>query len=207
MAAITELTDIQREVLKEVGNIGAGHAATSLADIMKLTVGLTEPSVARLNVQGVVVKSGYDERIVAALRMEVLGDAPGEIVILFDRDESSQFVKRFLTLQIGEIEITQELIDGTLMEIANIIGGSYLSALADLVNKNLLPSTPTLLYGPMDEIIEIVTRDDEHPPQHREAFLINNGFINERGAINVQFLFLPRDGSLGTYLDAFGVNT
>ncbi len=207
MAITTELTEIQREVLKEVGNIGAGHAATALAEIMKLKVGLTEPTVARLPVQGVAVKSGYDERMVAALRMEVLGDALGEIVILFDRDEATQFVRRFLTLQIGEIEVSQELMDATLMEIANIIGGSYLTALADLVNKNLLPSTPTLMYGPLDEVVEVITRDESQPNAHREAFMINNGFLNERGAINVQFLFLPKDGSLGPYLDAFGVNS
>lgn len=206
MSTLTELTDIQREVLKEVGNIGAGHAATALADIMKLSVGLTEPTVAHLRVPG-AVKTSYDERLVSALRMEVLGEAPGEIIILFDNEESSQFVKRFLTMQIGEIEVTQELIDATLMEIANIIGGSYLSALADLLNKNLMPSTPTLTFGPLDEVLEKLTRVDGDPQEHREAFLINNGFINERGRINVQFLFLPKDGSLGPYLAAFGVTT
>jgi len=207
MTTLADLTEVQREVLKEVGNIGAGHAATSLSDIMKLAVGLTEPSVARLPFHGVAVKGGYDERSVAALRMDVLGEVPGEIVILFDKEESSQFVKRFLALQIGEIEITQELIDATLTEIANIIGGSYLSALADLINQNLLPSTPTLMYGPLDEIIEALTHDDSLPSHHREAYMINNGFINERGAIHAQFLFLPKDGALGPYLEAFGVNS
>jgi chemotaxis protein CheC len=203
--SVKELTDIQREVLKEVGNIGAGHAATSLADIMKMPVGLTEPSVARLPITGIRVKGGYDEGRVAALHMDVLGAVPGEIVILFDQEESEQFVKRFLTVQIGEMEVTQDLIEATLLEIANIIGGSYLTALANLVNKDLLPSTPRLVYGALDEIIERLSYDSAMPSSYREAYLINNGFINERGIIHVQFLFVPHDDGLAPYLEAFGL--
>jgi chemotaxis protein CheC len=201
-----ELTDIQREVLKEVGNIGAGHAATSLADIMKMPVGLTEPSVARLPVTGIRVEGGYDEGRVAALHMDVLGEVPGEIVIIFDQDESEQFVKRFLTVQIGEMDATRELIEATLLEIANIIGGSYLTALANLLNKELLPSTPRLVYGALEEIIEKLSVDSAMPSRYREAYLINNGFINERGIIHVQFLFLPHDDAVSPYLEAFGLS-
>jgi len=200
------LTEFHREVLKEVGNIGAGHAATSLAEIMKIPVGLTEPSVARLPVTGIAVKSGYGGGRVAALRMDVLGAVPGEIVILFDQAESTEFVKRFLLMQVGDIAMTDELIESTLLEIANIIGGAYLAALADLINKELMPSTPRLIYGALDDILAKLSVDDEHPSRYREAYMINNGFVNERGIIHVQFLFLPQDDALEPYLEAFSTS-
>jgi chemotaxis protein CheC len=200
------LTEFHREVLKEVGNIGAGHAATSLAAIMKMPVGLTEPTVARLPITGIAVKSGYGDAQVAALRMDVLGAVPGEIVILFDRAESTEFVKRFLLMQIGDIEMTEGLIESTLLEIANIIGGAYLTALADLINKELMPSTPRLIYGALDDILSQISIDDAHPSRYRAAYLINNGFVNERGIIHVQFLFVPQDDALEPYLEAFSMS-
>lgn len=197
-------SEIHRSVLKEIGNIGAGHAATALASLMGLTVGLTEPSVDTLQMDPGARSTDRGDRQVAALQMAILGDAPAEMVIIFDREESVSFVRRFMEQQVGEVELTSDVISSALREIANIIGGSYLTAIVDMIGIELLPSTPKLSYGSLDEILASVMSEAE-PTSDREAFLINNGFINERGAINAEFMLIPHDGSLESYLQAFGL--
>ncbi len=194
-------SEIQQSVLKELGNIGAGHAASSLADLIGSPFGLTQPSVDTLAAGDVAVKSARSDREVAMLHMEVYGDAPAEMVIVFDRAESVGFVRRFLLKQVGEVEISEEVIESSLREIANIIGGSYLSAIVDMIGIELLPSTPRLSYGKLDDMLQHTVDSTEV----REVFMISNGFMNERGAINAEFFLIPHDASLDAYLEAFGL--
>jgi chemotaxis protein CheC len=194
-------TDIQQSALKELGNIGAGHAASALADLMGLTVGLTEPSVNSVPVEVVTDVVSRESREVAMLHMEIYGDAPAEMVIVFDRSEAIQFVRRFLEKQVATKEINDDLIDSSLREIANIIGGSYLTAIVDMIGIDLLPSTPRLKYGKLDALL----KETVDPSEGRESFMISNGFINERGAMNAEFFLIPYDASLGAYLEAFGL--
>ena len=194
-------SDIQRSALKELGNIGAGHAASALAELMGLTVHLGEPNIETLSLETVTHQSSNKHREVAMLHMEVYGDAPAEMVIVFDRGESVRFVQHFLEKQIGSIDITDELIESSLREIANIIGGSYLTAIVDMIGIELLPSTPRLVYGKLDELLTHMI----DPIEGREIFLISNGFSNESGAINAEFVLIPHDASLDAYLEAFGL--
>jgi chemotaxis protein CheC len=194
-------SEIQQSVLKELGNIGAGHAATALAELIGSSIGLTEPRVQAMPMDHCALRVRSANGEVAALQMAVWGDAPAEMLIIFDRDESMMFVRRFLEKQLGAIDLSADVIDSALREIAHIIGGSYLTAIVDMIGIELLPSAPQLTYGKLDAILEsVIDSEDEH-----EAFVISNGFINERGAINAEFFLIPQTASLGAYMQAFGL--
>ena len=174
-------SDLQRSALKELGNIGSGHAASALAELMGMTVGITEPSVETVPTHTVQSDVLNNEREVAMLHMEIYGDAPAEMLIVFDRSESVEFVTRFLEKQIGSVLINETLIESSLREIANIIGGSYLSAIVDMIGIDLLPSTPRLTYGKLD----VLLAEAVDSSQGTEMFMISNGFLDHSGAISV----------------------
>lgn len=195
------LSELQRDALKEVGNIGAGHAATALSQLLNTTVKLSEPTIEVLKYRDLATKIGYADRSVAALHMYVRGEAPGQMVVLFDREQALEFVNIFVKRVIGDIQIFDSIVDSTLKELGNIIAGSYLTALISLTGINLLPSVPTLSYG----TIQAAFRTLMSILPDQDVFLIESQFLDNDKAVSGQFILIPETGSLEPLLSVFGV--
>lgn len=196
------LNELQRDALKEVGNIGAGHAATALSQLLNTTVKLSEPRIDVLKFRDLSSRIGASDRTVAALHMYVRGEAPGQMVVLFDRDQSLEFVNVFIKRIIGDIQIFDSIADSTLKELGNIIAGSYLTALISLTGINLLPSVPTLSYGTVQAAFR--TLMSILPDQ--DVFLIESQFLGTDRTVSGQFILIPETGSLQPLLSVFGVD-
>jgi len=202
MTPALKLSDLQKDALKEVGNIGAGHAATALSQLLNTTVKLSEPSIDVIKFRDLSSRVGYENRIVAALHMYVRGEAPGQMVVLFDRENALEFVNVFIKRIIGDIQIFDSIVDSTLKELGNIIAGSYLTALISLTGINLLPSVPTLSYG----TIQAAFRPLMSILPDQDVFLIESSFLDKGQAVSGQFILIPETGSLQPLLSVFGVD-
>ena len=197
-----QLNDLQRDALREVGNIGAGHSATALSTLLDTRINLTTPHVEIIKFSELSSKLHYDDNTVAVLHMYVHGPAPSRIVVLFDRQQAADFVDAFIKRLIGNIHMFESIKDSTLMELGNIIAGSYLTAIIDLTGVPLTLSVPTLAYGTVDsalpQLMKIVPEQD--------VFLIENSFLDKDKEINGQFLLIPESGSIAPLLAVFGVD-
>ncbi|MBV9270137.1 MAG: chemotaxis protein CheC [Candidatus Eremiobacteraeota bacterium] len=196
-----QLNDLQKDALKEVGNIGAGHAATALSQLLNTKINLSEPSIDVIKFRDLASRVGHENRTVAALHMYVRGEAPGQMVVLFDRDQALDFVSVFLKRVIGDIQIFDSIADSTLKELGNIIAGSYLTAIIQLTNQNLLPSVPTLSYGTVQSAFR--TLMSILPDQ--DVFLIESSFLDKEKVVAGQFILIPETGSISPLLSVFGV--
>ena len=195
------LTDLQKDALKEVGNIGAGHAATALSQLLNAKINLSEPRIDVIKFRDLATRVGHENRTVAALHMYVRGEAPGQMVVLFDREQALDFVSQFLHRVIGDIQIFDSIADSTLKELGNIIAGSYLTAIIQLTGVNLLPSVPTLSYG----TIQAAFRTLMSILADQDVFLIESSFLDKDKEVAGQFIMIPETGSLTPLLSAFGV--
>jgi chemotaxis protein CheC len=200
MGSLT-LSELQRDALKEVGNIGAGHAATALSQLLNTTVRLSEPTIEVLQYRDLATKIGYADRTIAAVHMYVRGDAPGHMLVLFDREQALEFVNVFIKRIIGGVQIFDSIVDSTLKELGNIIAGSYLTALISLTGMNLLPSVPALSYG----TIQTAFRSLMSIVPDQDVFLIESQFLDNDRAVSGQFILIPETGSLEPLFAVFGV--
>ncbi|HEY9085787.1 MAG TPA: chemotaxis protein CheC [Candidatus Tyrphobacter sp.] len=201
MTATFTLTDLQKDALKEVGNIGAGHAATALSQLLNTRIGLIEPRIDVVKFRDLASRVGHLNRSVAALHMYVRGEAPGQIVVLFDREQAVDFVNRFIRRIIGDIKIFDSIAESTLKELGSIVAGSYLSAIVHLTDARLEPSAPTLSFGTIQatfhSLMSILPDQD--------VFLIESVFLDKDAAIGGEFILIPDAGSLEPLLAVFGV--
>lgn len=200
MTAAT-LSDLQKDALKEIGNIGAGHAATALSQLLNTKIGLVEPRIDIIRFAELTERVRHGDRSVAALRMEVRGEAPGEIVVLFDREQTIGFVSRFIRRVIGDITIFDSIAESTLKELGNIVAGSYLSAIVQLTGVRLEPSVPALSYGTVQTAIADLM--SIHPD--RPVFLVESVFLDNDVTIGGEFIFIPNYGTLGALFSVFGI--
>ena len=201
MSTSLNLSELQKDALKEVGNIGAGHAATALSQLLNTTIKLTEPRIDIVKFRDLSNRVGHNDRIVAALHMYVRGEAPGQMLVLFDRENALEFVNAFIKRIVGNIQVFDSIIDSTLKELGNILAGSYLTALIQLTGINLLPSVPTLSYG----TIQAAFRTLMSVLPDQDVFLVENDFIDPRTTVSGQFILIPETGSLQPLLQVFGV--
>lgn len=145
MIDVRELDALQIDALREVANIGAGHAATALSQMTSRRISVNCPEIRILRLEDVPEMIGNPEEPVAAVLMQTLGDAPGRTVQIFPSVSAS----RIAGILLGRENVAfpdgfGELEQSVLKEVANILAGAYLSALSDFLGMVLIMSVPAL---------------------------------------------------------------
>jgi len=131
------------DVLKEIGNIGAGNATTALAQLLNQKVDMKVPKVALLEFSEVGEVMGGEEQIMAGIYLLVEGDITGSIMFLLEEQSARILVSKLMGTPASEGPFT-EIELSALQEIGNIITGSYLSSLSMLTNMKIYPSVPSI---------------------------------------------------------------
>ncbi len=131
------------DVLKEIGNIGAGNATTALAQLLNQKVDMKVPKVALLEFSEVGEAMGGEEQLMAGIYQLVEGDITGSIMFLLEEKSARTLVSSLMGTPPSEGEFT-EMELSALQEIGNIITGSYLSSLSMLTNLKIVSSVPAI---------------------------------------------------------------
>lgn len=202
MTKIAELSSFQLDVLKEIGNIGAGHAATALSQLLSEPITMTVPNVSIVPLSKVSEIMGGAEQEVFGLYMRVFGDVPGKLIFVFAKEEALTLAG-ILT---GSKKSAQELDDyekSALNEIGNIMTGAYLYALTKLTGYNVLSSVPILANDMVGAILNTALLDFGIVGDY--ALFIQTQFSLTQRKINGHFFLVPDPGALDLLLNALGV--
>jgi chemotaxis protein CheC len=195
-----ELTEMQMEAMKEVGNIGAGHAATALSEMLNEPVQIGTPTVEILPFSGLAQRVSRPGKVISAVHMHVHGDAPCQIVVLFDEAQALGFVSIF-TGMTSDDELFDSIVESTIKEVGNIIGGAYLTALTTLTGVSLIPSVPTVSTGSAESAF-LALMD---VPADQDVFYVQTGFEKDKPVIAGEFILIPEPASIGPLLSVFGL--
>lgn len=138
-----ELNDTHIDVLREIGNIGAGNAATALADILDDRVEISIPLVRVTDFDTAVNALGGAESMTVGVMLNCSGDANGMIMFLLNMDDAKQVMNILLQGYGGEDEneITEMKLSA-IKEIGNILGSSYIGSIATLTGLEIELSIP-----------------------------------------------------------------
>lgn len=152
---IDELSNMQLDVLREIGNIGAGNAATALAKMLNRKVDMDVPRAKILEFKEVSETLGGAELPVVGILLKVNGDLTGNIMFILQQNAAAMLVNMLMGRPTDVIEEFSELDISALKEIGNILAGSYLSALSALTNLKILPSVPDLAIDMAGAILSV----------------------------------------------------
>lgn len=196
----SNLNSSQLDALKEVSNIGAGNAATSLSMLLGKKIDMTVPSVNIVKLEDIVEISGEFEAAGTVVR--VLGDIAGNILLVFKGSTARNIIGKLLgTPESPESEMGKSV----LCEIANIISASYMNSIAQLTGLAIAPSVPAVSY---DMLGAILTTTFIESNQYDEYILdIETVFIDDTEEnIGGHFYYIPMPGSLEKILKSIGIN-
>ncbi|GEL06679.1 chemotaxis protein CheC [Salisediminibacterium halotolerans] len=198
------------DMLKEIGNIGAGHAATALSEMLGKTIDMNVPSVRVVPFNQICDAVGGDEEPVTAVFLRIEGDAPGSMYFMMPAAEGSRLIGQLLN-DSGIDFLSNEpnaMGRSALNEVGNILAGAYLSSLSDFTALNLKPTPPALA---VDMAMAVLSFGLIEISKAGDYAIVIDTEISETGSDNAlrtkgHFFLLPDPDSLEAVFHSLGVN-
>lgn len=184
----------QADLLKEIGTIGAACAATALSDMIGERVDIAVPQVNLVPLENLHSLMGGSESLFFVLDMEIRGDIAGRIFLLFSPNDARYLGSNLLGRPKDQIDFNDDLFQSSLKESANILSGSYVSALAEMTSLTILTSVPSLAMDMIGAILDFIFIQIA---QYSEEALFIRTDLSVKG-MNLEglFLFFPSTESL-----------
>ncbi|MDL2248753.1 chemotaxis protein CheC [Tyzzerella sp. OttesenSCG-928-J15] len=200
-----KLNQIHFDVLREVGNIGAGNAVTSLSKMLDRKVDMSVPNVSMVDFADVSNFIGGPENLVAGILVNLGGDINGIMMFLTEEKYCVPLIQELFgnTGLFGEGEGLNEVVLSALKEVGNILAGAYLSSLADLIQKKISPSTPSICIDMAGAILSVPAI--EFSKVADQVLLIESVFETMTMDISGYFILVPDFESFKTIFTSLGV--
>lgn len=198
---INNLSEQYFDVLKEIGNIGAGNATTALSQFLNTKVDMSVPKVRLLEFKEVGTTMGGEEQIVAGIYLVVEGDITGSIMFMQKKESARAMVSKLMGMEL-EGEDFSEMELSALKEIGNIITGAYLNSLATLTNMMIYPSVPEVCIDMAGAILSVPAI--EFGTIGDKLLLIETAFADDE-SLSGYFILVPDEESYDKIFHSLGM--
>lgn len=200
---LEDVNSMYVDVLKEIGNIGAGNATTAIANMLGLRIDMEVPNVQLLEVSKLGSAIYAEDETIVGIFLEVQNDIEGSMMFLLRMDSAHYLVNSLMMRDQSYQEPFDEMDLSAMKEIGNIIAGSYLSALSTMTNLVIAPSVP---YIAVDMAASILSVPAIQFGQYGDnALLIETEFEADM-AINGYFILMPEQDSYDKILTSLGIS-
>jgi chemotaxis protein CheC len=202
MEDVRGLKELQLDALREVANIGAGHAATALSQMTNRTIMINVPEVNVRALEDVSDLMGTPDAVVAAVLMHMMGDLTGRTLVLVPRSAAYQLCDILFRRPPGTTQTLGPMEESGLKEAGNILASAYLNALSDFMGMMLIPSVPSLVVDLVAAVLTTTYLNFGHDRDY--VFCVETSFRVEGAAepLSGHFLLLPDMPSLRAIFDA-----
>ena len=204
MEDIRSLKALQVDALREVANIGAGHAATALSQMVGETIMISVPTINVSRLEDIPPQVAAPDEPVAAVLMHMLGDLTGRTLLVFPRRTAIRLAELLLRRQSAQDDFS-EMQQSAIKEAGNILSSAYMNALSDFMGMMLLPSPPSLAIDMSTAVLSTAYlqfgTDKDYVFCVESEFIMGGGDERMRGF----FLLLPDPASLQAILKAVRV--
>ncbi|WP_405102156.1 chemotaxis protein CheC [Oceanobacillus sp. FSL H7-0719] len=207
--SFTNLTSMHVDVLREIGNIGAGNATTSLSQLLNKKIDMVLPSVNIVTFDEMIELIGSPEEIVVAVLFRIYGDAPSTVILILTVAEAETLVRSMtnnpeftLTMDVSSDQMAMSALE----EVGNIVAGSYIAALSDFTGLHLQPSVPHL---GIDMAASILTYGLIELSQVSDHAIVIDSKVDSNEQENTMkgnLFLLPNPDSLNVIFQALGIN-
>lgn len=188
-----KLSDVQKDALQELGNIGAAHAATTLSQMLNSQVDMGVPKVTAVDIAKLSEYIGEDPSAMVAFELQGEIQHGGYVVYYLSRDSAIRITNTMLGMTEMDRQLN-EMDESALREVGNIMVSAYLDATAELLGFVMLPSPPSLVvdmaHAAMQSLIAQIAEDID------EVLLFRTDLICAEHKIDSDIILMPESSSL-----------
>ena len=153
--SLEQVTENYFDVLKEIGNIGAGNAMTALSQMLQCKVDMKVPQVKLLEFTQVGQMMGGEEQIMVGVFLGVEGDITGSMMFMVEEKSARHLIQKITMGMLPEGSEFEEMGLSAMREVGNIISGAYLNSLSTLTNMKVYPTPPALTVDMAGAILSV----------------------------------------------------
>lgn len=191
---------MELDALKEIINIGGGHAATSLSQLVDKPVHMTVPVIEMMEYADVYEQIMPEETVIKAIIIKMMGDAEGVFLFTVDQQVSENIVAMMLP---KNTPYSEAMANSALQELVNILVNSFLNAVMKLMDANLITSVPIIIEDMFGAIMSSVYL--EQSQYDDSIMIIKNEFYYLGDRLESSLYFVPKPGIIEKMLTALTV--
>lgn len=203
---LNQLNDIQYDVLREIGNIGAGNATTALSQMLNQKMDMSVPKVALVPFNEISDVMGSEDQTVVGIMLGFEGDVEGMMMFLFGTKSAHHLVNTLMMRDKEDgVEEGAEFSDmdmSALNEIGNIVSGSYLTAISKLTNLKMISTVPEMTIDMIGALLSVPASEFG---KYGDKLLLIQSQFGELDFVNGYFLMIPELNSYDKLLESLGV--
>lgn len=200
---IDDLSSMHLDVLKEIGNIGSGNAATSLAEMLNIMVDITVPNVKLLEFNDAVEFLGGPENIVIGMLVRLSGDISGMMLYVIQEAFAANLAKSILGKESFSLMELDEMDSSLISEVGNIMSASYVNAIASLSGMFIDISVPSLCVDMAGAILSVPAI--EFSQIGDKVLFIDDSFVMGDNEVRSNMILVPELDSLNKLFGTLGI--
>ncbi len=203
MISYSNLNDLQLDVMREIGNIGAGNACTALSVLLGTMIDMSVPRVQLLGFDSTAELLGGEDNVVIGLKIEINGDLDGMMVHVVEKRFAERIINTFYAQEIENIEKLDEMDSSVLNEMANITSGAYANSIATLTSLFVNIGTPEQIPGKVSDIIKLPLQEFVKPGE--QVLVVDEEFTIDDEHISSNMILALESDSLEKLFSRLGV--
>ena len=201
---IANLSDMHIDILREIGNIGSGNAAASLAYMLKTKVAMNVPTVKILDVEELADIVGGPETQVVGILFSLQEDFQGMMMFITQKQFAHLVLNVLMNKKFDKFEDLGEVDLSAIQEVGNIMVSSYMGAISQMTNFKIALSPPSLAIDMAGALLNVPAVEIEKYGD--KALFIQDGFINGNEQLTSYLLLIPEIGYLKKLFQVFGMD-
>lgn len=205
-----KITSMHLDILKEIGNIGAAHAATSLSALLGKKIDMRVPKVEMVSFDDMMELAGGPDNVVTGIYLRIEGDITGSMFFVLPIEQSNRFIRNLIKDNSFDFQQppVSELGISAMQELGNILSGSYLSALSDFTGLQIYPTVPALSVDMVGAIISFGLVELSHISDY--VIVIDTAILEDdlpdSESVRGHFFLLPDPESFNSIFKSLGVS-
>lgn len=197
------LNDMHLDVLREIGNIGSGNAATALSEMLFRPVQIQVPKIGIMDFAQVTQALGGPEQMIVGLLLSLGGDVEGMLMFLLQKDFAHMTINTLLGQSLTDFSEVDDMALSAMQEVANIMAASYVGAIADMTGMSIQISVPDICIDMAGAILSV-------PAIHYanisdKIIFIEDEFSSEQEKVVSHILMIPDMASLKKIMANLGI--
>jgi chemotaxis protein CheC len=195
---VSQYTELQLDALRELANIGSGTASTALSGMLGRSVDISVPNAQALPIAEAVEAAGNPEAEITGIVLGITGEMGGTVLLLVPPRDADALCRLL------GVEPDDEFARSALGEIGNIVGTSYINALASMTGMEIEPTPPATATDMLGAIVESALAGAAMTGD--VALLLDSNLVVEGEGCSVAFLLVPDQGGVALLLERLGLS-
>ncbi|HEX2985430.1 MAG TPA: chemotaxis protein CheC [Caproiciproducens sp.] len=200
---LDKLNDMHLDVLKEIGNIGAGNAATSLSQMLNMEVDMTVPTVRILDINDAATALGGPENAVIGILAKLYGDIEGIMMFIIEQNFAKTVLASLLGVQDVSCDHLTDMELSAISEIGNIMISAYAGSISTLSQLNMKTSVPAVTVDMVGAILSVPAI--EMSSVSDKIIFIQDDFLSNHNDVSANMMLVPSMDSLSRLMQKLGI--